>query len=239
MYHQTGSMDVMGGFLVGYLCTPAAIVLNGIMAGEMIFGKTLSGDDLPMTKEQRIEGLGIMAFTIMVGVAFHLSLEEPTLTFEKSQPPKASLRQNARSALQALSNSQSNSEGVGAEESPSLSSTFGIKQVEAVNQGLMVGKLENGATVSVRIATEGETATVTIFGAYSDMSSVPSSGTFQLLYKGAMNVAKQLGASKLTLQGGFTNDKVSSILKGFRFTETTLKLGKENLPGFEKTIDVK
>jgi RHS repeat-associated protein len=123
---------------------------------------------------------------------------------------------------------------------PSLTSAFGIGKVESVYEGFSVGRFSNGAEIAAKITTSGENTTVSVLGAFNAGGGKSVAGTLSAIEKGATAAAEKAGSSSLTLQAvAVTNPKLAKLLTKQGFTKTTVKVGKDTVDAFQKTIKIK
>jgi RHS repeat-associated protein len=139
-------------------------------------------------------------------------------------------QQTAQTAIEALAPPGSNL---------SLNSAFGFRgAVQDFGEGFSVGRLGNGAEVAARFEQSGSNLTAAVVGAYNaDPKS--ASGTLSAIFQGAQDVAKQQGATSVTIQAvAVANPRLAKLLVNQGFKETTVKIGKETVKAYEKTFGV-
>ena len=119
----------------------------------------------------------------------------------------------------------------------SMASTFGIAKVEGSIEGFIYGRLANGAEVAAKFSKSGDNVTAGVFGAFNQDAS-KGAGTLSAVVSGARAVAKELGASSVTIQAIAPNKSLAALLTKRGFTETTVKIGTETVKALQKTYQV-
>lgn len=119
-----------------------------------------------------------------------------------------------------------------------LGRTFGFTSIGGQIEGFTYGRFANGAEVAANFSKTGSNVTASILGAFNP-DGVKAAGTLNAILQGAQAVAKEQGATSLTIQAvAVTNSKLAALLIQQGFAETTIKVGKETVKAFVKTIKV-
>ena len=119
-----------------------------------------------------------------------------------------------------------------------LGRTFGFASIGGQFEGFTYGRFANGAEVAAKFSKSGSNVTASILGAYN-RDGAKAAGTLSAILQGAQAVAKQEGATTLTIQAlAVTNSQLAALLLKQGFTETTIKIGNETVRAFIRTIKV-
>jgi len=130
-------------------------------------------------------------------------------------------------------------DAVGPVEISGPMAALGMSKITGQIEDFTIGELTNKTQVAAMITTQNKNTIVAVLGAYNEGGPKSAALTMRRVQRGAIEAAKREGSSTVTIQAvAVINKKLGPWLAEHGFTETTIKVGTEDVEAFEKMLKV-